>query len=340
MIIKSLVAAALVLAGVAPAAAGETDLRRQIVQQDGWVSWQVPMIAGAGRVCCCDWNRVDPSGGPPCDLDARNWNIGGRDVASVAGGTDTLSVYAHVAHGAIDKLRSYSSTCSVRDAERVRRIDGVAAADSVALLAAAAEKANDALAEMELATLALHADASATPALARLADASHPHKLREKALFWLGQERGADGAAIVQKAATSDPDPDLRTHAVFVLSEAHGVDGYAIIHRIAQNDTSDRVREQALFWMAQTHDKRARDDILAAIRSDRSENVREQAVFALSQLGEDEAGPALIALVKGDYPRDVKEKALFWLGQSGSDEALAFIDEVLSKPQPKATERR
>lgn len=323
-------AAVFLLATAFPAWASEAELRKQVAQQDGWVSWQVPMIAGAGRICCCDWNRGRMTGGPPCDLDSRSWNISRSDDAPGGASSDTLSVYAHVTHGAIDRLRSYSSACAVRDAEQVRRLDGVAPADSVAVLAAAAEKAGEDLADMEIASVALHADAAAAPALARLADASHPRKLREQALFWLGQEHGAAGAAIVEKAATADPDPELRTHAVFVLSQANGVDGYAIIHRIARNDSSDHVRSQALFWMAQMKDARAHDDIVAAIRGERSDSVREQGVFALSQLDEKEAGAALIALVKGDYPRKVKEQALFWLGQSGSDAAMAFLDEVLA----------
>lgn len=337
---KSLGAGILLLACSLAASASEGELRRQVLQQDGWASWQVPMIAGAGRACCCDWNRGRLTSGPPCDLDARNWNISSRDDNPKHDGADMLNVYAHVTHGAIDKMRAYSSSCAVKNAEQVRRLDGVAPADSVALLAAAAEKAGEDLADMEIASLALHADATAAPALSRLAEAPHPRKLREQALFWLGQEHGAAGAAIVEKAATSDPDPELRTHAVFVLSQAQGVDGYAIIQRIARNDASDHVREQALFWMAQTKDKRAHDDIVAAIRGDKSDSVREQGVFALSQLDESEAGPALIALVKGDYPRDVKEKALFWLGESGSDAALAFIDEVLSKPKASGQARR
>ncbi|HEX6832482.1 MAG TPA: HEAT repeat domain-containing protein, partial [Rudaea sp.] len=253
----------------------------------------------------------------------------------------TLVIYSHVHGGAVDKLRAFASSCPVRGADAVRRIDTVNSAESVAWLtqAVVGEPRFSDLAESEIAALAMHEDASATGALARLSDATHPRKLREQALFWSGQLRGADGARLAERVATGDADPDLRAHAVFVLSQvqrdrAGGMDGYASIHRIAQNDASEHVREQALFWMAQTGDARAKNDILAALGRETSERVREQAVFALSQLKDHEAEGALIGVVRGNYPRKAKEQALFWLGQSGSDRAVEFLDEVLTKGKP------
>ncbi|HSE12949.1 MAG TPA: HEAT repeat domain-containing protein [Rudaea sp.] len=326
--------ALLVIAG--SASASEADLAKRIAQQDGWIAYQVPMIADAGVPCCFEWHDKRAHRGE-CDLEGRNWNIGTNDGERAQAVSDTLDVYLRVAHGRIEKVRAFAATCPVRDADKVHWLDGVEARPSIVLLGgvAAATTSQD-IADNAIAAVALHADVAATPALGELAGSSHPRKVREQALFWLGQLRGADGAHIVEHVATTDGDAELRAEAVFALSQAHAVDAYAAIHRIAQSDPSEHVRGQALFWMAQTGDARAKDDITVAIGKETSKDVREQAVFALSQLKDHEADAALIALVRGNYPREVKKQALFWLGQSGSNEAMKFLDGVLSRGAEKA----
>jgi len=319
------------------AAATPADLTRNVLQKDGWVGWQAPIAESVGMACCFSWQRGNVVRNA-CDLDDRNMSFGTSDAAPGPALDDSLSIYAHVSNGKIDRMRAFNTSCRLRNADQVRRIDPVADSDSVAALAAWAGNAPGDLADAEITALALHANPAATPALEKLADASHPAKLREQALFWLAQARGADGARIVERVATSDADSGIREKGVFALSEAHGFDGYASIHRIARQDKAEHVREQALFWMAQMGDARALADIVAAIDSEPSEHVREQAVFALSQLKEGEAETALIALIRGNYPRKVKEQALFWLGQSGSSQALDFLDEVLTRHAGKPTE--
>ncbi len=325
--------ALLMLAG--SAAAADSDLARRIAQQDGWVAWQVPKTADSGVACCFQMQgrHVMQSG---CDLEGNSWGNSDDQRPPQANG-DALNVYFRVSHGKVDKVRAFSASCPVRDADKVRWLDNVAPQASIAFLAAStAATPTEDIFDAELAALAMHADPAATPALRDLSAQSHPRKVREQALFWLGQMRGAEGAQAVEHAATTDADPELRAHAVFVLSQAHGVDGYAEILRIAGSDPSGHVREQALFWMAQTGDARARNDITAAIGKETSKDVREQGVFALSQLKEGEAEAALIALVRGSYPREVKQQALFWLGQSGSDEAMKFLDDVLTRQAAKS----
>jgi len=320
--------ALLLLAG--SAAAAEPDLATRIAQQDGWVAYRVAKTADGGVACCLQMHGKHALQ-VGCDLDGNNWGNSDEHRSS-QGTSDALDVYFRVSHGKVDKVRAFSASCPVRDADKVRWLDNIAPQASIAFLTAStAATPSEDIFDAELAALAMHADPAATPALRDLSAQSHPRKVREQALFWLGQMRGVEGAQIVEHAATTDADPELRAHAVFVLSEAHGVDGYAAIHRIAQSDSSGHVREQALFWMAQTGDARAKNDITAAIGRESSKDVREQAVFALSQLKQGEADAALIALVRGNYPREVKQQALFWLGQSGSDEAIKFLDDVLTR---------
>ena len=305
-------------------------LDAHVKQADGWVAWDVPMVADAGAPCCYSDKPGHGFNRSGCDLDDRHRNFSTNDDPRPPG-TDTLTVYAHVAHGRVDDVRAFEATCPVRGAGSVRRIDGVAATDSIGFLSGWMDGPAGVHDELALAAIAYHADAGATRVLASRAEPAHSRKEREDALFWLGQARGADGAAIVERVATTDGDPKLREHAVFALSQSHADDPYARIHAIAQSDPSEQVRSQALFWMAQMKDERAAGDITAALSHDASSEVREQAVFALSQLDEPKNDEALIALMRGGYPREVKKQALFWLGQSGSPRAMAFFDEALTR---------
>ncbi len=287
------------------------------------------MIADAGTPCCFSdsHGRSDRSG---CDLDDRNHGFSTNDTPRPPG-RDELTVYVHVARSKVDDIRAYDASCPVRNKGEIRRIEGVTSADSIGFLSAWMDADASTRDEEALGAVAFHEDGAATRVLAAHAEASHPRKERESALFWLGQARGADGAAIVERFATTDGDPKLREHAIFALSQSHAGDPYLRIRAISGSDPSDHVRSQALFWMAQMNDARASADIANAIRHDASHDVREQGVFALSQLDGGKGDEALIGLLKGDYPRDVKKQALFWLGQSGSPKAMEYFDEALSK---------
>jgi hypothetical protein len=328
--VKRVLALATLAALGTSVAFGADPLASRVTSADGWVSWDVPMIAGAGDPCCWSGHGDHAEGRIGCDLDGRNHGFSTNDHPK-APSSGTLTVYAHVAHAHMDDVRAFEASCPVHAASAIRRIDGVAPADSIGMLAAWMDSSDAKHDDDALPAIAYHADSAATRLLASRAEPSHDRKQREDALFWLGEARGEDGAAIVERYATTDGDPKLREHAIFALSQSHAGDPYERIHAIAGSDPADHVRSQALFWMAQMGDRRAAQDITAAIERDASSSVREQGVFALSQIEGGAGEDALIALLKGNYPRDVKKQALFWLGQSGSPRAMQYFDEALTK---------
>lgn len=313
--------------------AAEADLRSRVEAHDGWVAYDVPIVQGVGSPCCID----DARGGASrraCALDGRNWNVGNdrRDTAPPT----ALTVYWHVNAGRVDAVRAFAASCPIDSATEVHRLSDVDGHRSSALVAQwlATNDSPRRDVDTALAALAYHADAGALQSLDGFAQADHARAIREPALFWLGQTRGSEGAAIVERIARNDKDDGVREHAVFALAQAHVDDAYARVRSIARSDTVAGVRGKALFWMAQMDAPEARNDIIAAMRDDPADGVREEAVFALSQLDGEAADEALIAVVRGDYPRAAKEKALFWLGQSGSQRALDFIDSVLGQSPP------
>ena len=320
--------AALAALGFASAHAAGNELESRVTASDGLVAYNVPIIDGAQAPCCytIHGTTVLQKG---CNLDGRGGSFGIVDDDRKAALDDTLTVYLRVERGQIGRVRALGSSCRVQTAGTVRWIDSVDPASSIAMLSSLVDRNTTGDPDDHgLDALAYHADAAATRSLAAYAEPSHRSKVREQALFWLGQTRGVEGADVIEHYATTDADPKVREHAIFALSQSKAPDAYAHILAIAHKDPAEHVRSQAYFWLAQMDDARAKDDIIAALKSESSDEVREEVVFALSQL-DDSADEALIAVLRGDYPRAVKKQALFWLGQSGSPEAMAYFDEAL-----------
>jgi len=320
--------AAVAALGLASAHAAGDELESRVTASDGLVAYSVPMVEGVQGPCCytIHGRSVTKKG---CNLDGRGLTIVTDDDDRKAAHDETLNVYVRVEQGRISRVRALASSCPVQTASTVRWIDSVDPASSIAMLSSLVDRNPTGDPDDHgLDALAYHAGAAATRSLAAHADRSHRMKVREQALFWLGQTRGVEGADIIEHYATTDADPKLREHAIFALSQSKAPDAYAHILAIAHKDPAEHVRSQAYFWLAQMDDARAKDDIIAALKSEPSGEVREEVVFALSQL-EDTADEALITVLRGDFPRETKKQALFWLGQSGSPAALAYFDEAL-----------
>lgn len=118
----------------------------------------------------------------------------------------------------------------------------------------AADPAGDAIFP---ATIAEGADV--WPALLRLArDAERPGRVREQAVFWVGQAAG-EAAARGLSALVDEEDADLRVReqAVFALSQRPADESVPALIRIARTSPSPALRKRAVFWLGQKRDPRA-----------------------------------------------------------------------------------
>jgi hypothetical protein len=94
--------------------------------------------------------------------------------------------------------------------------------------------------------------------LARVAgDRALPADLRERALFWLGQEAAAAATAdIAAVASADDEDQDVREAAVFALFQRPPEESVPILMDLARSAGQAKTRKAALFWLAQAEDAR------------------------------------------------------------------------------------
>lgn len=190
---------------------------------------------------------------------------------------------------------------------------------------------NSHLLDQALVTLALHATPVATQLLSDLAAPKQEFRLREKAAFWLGVERGHEGFVILQKLAREDPDSAFREKLTFDISQNSDPQATDELIRMAKSDTEAKVRGQAIFWLAQKAGKKATAAVSSAVDNDPELSVKKRAVFALSQLPKEDGVQKLIHVAETNPNPAIKKEAIFWLGQSGDARALEYIERLVKQ---------
>lgn len=308
-----------------------TVTRFQHSNQQLWLGYEVPSVPRNHSSSCSDSYGSSDDG---CCGEVRL--EGSRDgVAETTQKTEPGKIYVllRVDHGAITKVRPVNAGCHLNaSGVPFTWITGVQPEDSVHYLGQlAGQGAENHVLEGALASVALHATPAATGELATLASSPNSTRLREKAAFWLGAERGHDGLLALEKLVRSEQDPKLREKLAFDLSINKDPAAADDLLALAKSDSNAGVRGQAIFWLAQKAGKKATAAITNAIENDPEQQVKKKAVFALSQLPKDEGVPQLIHVAQTNQNPAVRKDAFFWLGQSGDPRALAYLESVLKQ---------
>lgn len=255
------------------------------------------------------------------------------------------NVLLRVENGAIQKVR-----IEVAD----RDIDGgalpfvwltdVRPGDSVKMLAAAIDTAVSTGSRIPLdsgmVVIALENAPEALPTLRGFTAVRYPLNVREKAAFWLANERGREGFETVSALAKSDKDDAFRAKLVFDLTLVKGAEKKPATDELldmAKNDAAPKVRSQAQFWLAQMAGRKLENDprivrsLGESAQNDPSAAIRKSAVFALSRLPADQAVPQLIQVASTSKDATTRREAIFWLGQSKDPKALEYLEKVVKE---------
>jgi len=241
-------------------------------------------------------------------------------------------VLLRLEQGAVARVRPVNAGCRINAGDvPFTWLTGVDAEESVRYLAqlAGSPSAENRVMDGALASIAQQAAPAATEELSKLAAPENPSRLREKAAFWLGAERGHEGLLILEKLLASEQDIKLREKLVFDISINRDPRALQDLLALAKSNADSQVRSQAIFWLGQKAGKKATATLTGAIENDPDQQVKKKAVFALSQLPRDEAIPQLIHVAQTNKDPSVRKEAFFWLGQSGDPRALTFMESVL-----------
>jgi len=218
----------------------------------------------------------------------------------------------------------------VRIEETDREIDGgslpfvwltdVRPGDSVKAMATAIDAAGTSNSHMPLDSailvIALEDAPEALPTLRGFTETKYPLNVREKAAFWLANERGREGFDTVSALAKSDKDDAFREKLVFDLTLVKGAE---------KKPATDELLDLA------KNDPRIVRSLGESAQNDPNAAIRKSAVFALSRLPADQAVPQLIQVASTSKDVATRREAIFWLGQSKDPKALEYLEKVVKE---------
>ena len=189
--------------------------------------------------------------------------------------------------------------------------------------------------------IALTDGPEATAALREWTAAKYPLAVRDKAAFWLANERGREGFETVSSLLKSDKDDALRQKLVFDLTLVRGESQKAAVDALiaaAKTDAAPKVKSQAQFWLAQMAGKKMLGGNAEAVRvltdearNDPEASMRKSALFALSRLPEEQGVPELIQVASSNKDAATRKEAIFWLGKAKDPRALAYLEKVVKE---------
>jgi len=301
--------------------------------QQLWIGYAIPALPSRHSSSCSASDITSASDDGCCGEFQLERSYNGVSSSSQNTGPRTVYVLLRLDNNAITRVLTVNAGCRLNAGGiAFEWLTGVQPDDSARFLGAlAAESTTNRSIEGPLAALAAHATPTATTILASLTTPANPPRLREKAAFWLGAERGHDGFLVLQKLIQSETDSELRKKLVFDLSINPDPAATDELLSLAKSNPDARTRGEAIFWLSQKAGKKSAAAIADAVTNDPDMKVKEKAIFALSQLPPDQGIPQLIHVADTSREPELRKKAMFWLGQSKDPRALQYIEAVLTR---------
>ena len=162
-----------------------------------------------------------------------------------------------------------------------------------------------------------------------------PPKVRDQAIFWLGQRRSNDNAEFLRglfsRLATSDANDGLRKAVLFSLSQMRGFGNDKWLLSVAlDNAQSADVRKHALFTAGQAGIPGSALVSLYDNLTDR--DLKYQLIWVLSDARDRGASDKLVEIAQQDKDPKMREKAIFWLGQKNDPRIKQILIDIITKP--------
>jgi HEAT repeat protein len=154
--------------------------------------------------------------------------------------------------------------------------------------------------------------------------------VREKVIFWIGQQSGKDNDAFLRTLYTRIKGDELKEKVLFSVSQAGGPENGRWLLRMSQDASQPvELRKKALFWAGQTDTPVA--DLLALYGSMPDKEMKEQLIFVYSQRDEPAAVDKLMDIAKREQDPELRKKAIFWLGQSDDPRAAKMLEDIIGQ---------
>ena len=163
------------------------------------------------------------------------------------------------------------------------------------------------------------------------ARADAPAKLRETAIFWIGQNAKAGGTAYLMDLYPKLKSDTLKEKAIFSIGQAKGAGSHDwLLARAKDRSESMEVRKTALFWAGQTGSLSGAD-LKSLYASLTDPEMKKQVVFVAGQSDDKDAVDFLMDVAKNDKDPALRKTAVFWLGQSKDPRVAQFLLTLIGK---------
>ena len=90
--------------------------------------------------------------------------------------------------------------------------------------------------------------------------------VREKAIFWLGEQAGKRAIECLEEIAFSEDETEVQKQAVFTLSQLDDNKGIPILIKIAKTHSNKKIRKNAIFWLGESEDERALEALIEMVK--------------------------------------------------------------------------
>jgi TolA-binding protein len=154
-------------------------------------------------------------------------------------------------------------------------------------------------------------------------------EIRADAIFWLGNNGGAEEAGYLRSLYPKLRDQELKNKVIFAISRIDQAGSGSFLLGIAKNANEPvELRKQALFWASQAG-KVTAADLGELYTSMPDREMRNQIIFSLSRSEDPAALDRLIDIVRRETDVELRKSALFWIGRSDDPRAAQILTEVL-----------
>ena len=158
-----------------------------------------------------------------------------------------------------------------------------------------------------------------------------PLKLREQAIFWIGQRNAENNADYLRELYGKLKEPKLREKVIFSLSQMQRSGNDQFLMDIAMNTAeSMQLRKQALFWAGQMQSVSVARLVQLYDRIPDRE-MKEQLIFVYSQRNDAAAVDKMIDIARRESDRELRKKAVFWLSQSKDPRVADVLMELINQ---------
>jgi HEAT repeat protein len=166
-------------------------------------------------------------------------------------------------------------------------------------------------------------------------DDQAPASLREKAVFWIGQNRSAANANFLRglfsrlAGTTGERNETVAQKILFSLSQMPGEGNDRWLMEVAADPKyTIETRKQAIFSAGQI--RVATSELVALYGKLSDRELKKQLIWVLSDRRDTAAMDRLIEIAKHDPDPEMRKKAIFWLGQSHDPRVKQLLIDIIN----------